>query len=86
MSEESLIHPGLKEILQKIPIQILAVDPEFRKAVDKVNSTLWIVNNVLVKIYIMKNFEPEDFEYQSSLFEGNWIPKIAKQLHKEESP
>lgn len=85
MSEESLIHPGLKEILQRIPIQILAIDPEFRKAVDKVNSTLWITNNVNVKMYVMKNFKPEDFEYQSSLFEGNWIPRIAKQLQKEDS-
>lgn len=86
MSEESLIHPGLKTILQRIPIQILAVDPEFRKAVDEINQTLWIINNVSVKAYVMLNFEPEDFEYQSSLFEGNWVPKIARQLQREQGP
>ena len=82
--EDSVIHPGLKQILQRIPIQIFAVDPEFRKAVDEVNQTLWMTNNVLVKVYVLQNFNPEDFECQSSLFEGNWVPKIANQLKQQE--
>ena len=84
--DDAIVHPELKKILKGMPIQRFAIDPEFRNAVDMVNKTLWICNNLNLKMHIMKNYNPDDFECQKSLFEGdNWFPELARQLEDTET-
>ena len=85
-NDDAVIHPDLKSLLRGCPIQRFMVDPIFREAVDKVNKTLWIVNNLHLKMHVMQHHNPEDFECQKSLFEGdNWVPELARQLEDTET-
>ena len=84
--DDAIVHPELKKILKGMPIQRFAIDPVFRNAVDMVNKGLWSLNNNTLRIFVFDNMEPEHFECQKSLFEGdNWFPELARQLEDTET-